>query len=138
MIKLEEMEKRKFFTAERIDSRAPMGSPELTSNDDPTEIKTDKIDSTHKLNDPILIPTYIDRSPSTILRVLASCVGRDNTAADYKYHDDPFLIPYESTSKKSYILAKDSGRRAARYVLDRHPELFQDNLIYDEPKIRYV
>ena len=139
MIKLEEMEKRKFFSAERIDSRASILSPEMTLNEDPKEVKIkDRIESKHKVIDPIVIPTYIERSPSTILRVLASCVGRDNTAPDYKYHDDPFLIPYASSSKKAYTLAKDGGRRAARFVLDRHPELFENNLIYDEPKIRYV
>jgi hypothetical protein len=137
MIKLEEMEKRKFFSAERIDSRASLVSPEITLDDDPKEIK-DRIESKHKVSDPIVIPTYIDRSPSTILRALASCVGRDHTAPDYKYHDDPFLIPYDSMSKRAYALAKDSGRQAARFVLDRHPELFEDNLIHDEPKIRYV
>ena len=137
MLKLEAMEKRKFFTAERIDSQAPVLSPETSQNIPSTDLNTkDGMENKHKINEPIIIPTYIERSPSTILRVLASCVGRDATAPDYQYHDDPYLIPYDSVSKRSYALAKDSGRRAAKYILDRHPELFENNLIYDEPKIR--
>ena len=38
MIKLEEMEKTKFFTAERVDSRASSLS-EITSTEDPNEVK---------------------------------------------------------------------------------------------------
>ena len=130
-LKLEEMEKKKYFSN--------VSSSLSTQFDNTNNSKLDSVESidTSKKSDSIVVPAYIDRSPSTILRALASCVGRDNTAPDYKYHDDPFLIPYNSIQKKEYILAKDSGRKAARYVLENHPELFADNLIYDEPKIRY-
>ena len=134
-LKLEEMEKKKYFTNEGISSRL---SKTNKSSDEPIVESTDSHGDGTQNSDPIIVPTYIERSPSTILRVLASCVGRDNTAPDYKYHDDPFLIPYNSIQKRDFILAKDSGRKAAKYVLQNHPELFENNLIYDEPKIRYI
>jgi hypothetical protein len=56
-------------------------------------------------------------------------VKRDLTAADYKFHDDPYLIPYNSVSKRDYIMSKDGGRQAARYILNKHPELFNNNLV---------
>ena len=138
MLKLEEMEKRKFFAPKGFGQKHSVLSNDLDSeNSSSSKQTTDKVENEQKLSDPIVIPTYIERSPSAILRVLATCVGRDKTAPDHKYHDDPFLIPYNSIQKRDYIAAKDGGQRAARYVLDKHPELFEKNLIYDEPKIRY-
>ncbi len=65
-------------------------------------------------------------------RVLASAVKRDPTAADYKYHDDPYLIPYNSLTKRDYIMSKEGGRRSARFILNKHPELFINNLVIME------
>jgi hypothetical protein len=69
-------------------------------------------------------------------RVLASAVKRDPTAAHYKYHDDPYLIPYNSMTKRDFIMSKEGGKKAARYVLDHHPELFLNNLIEAQPPIK--
>ena len=131
-LKLEELKKKQYFSK---DTSSTSKQSDKTTSPEKVE-SVDSMNDNSKKIDSIIIPTYINRSPSTILRALASCVGRDNTAPDYKYHDDPFLIPYNSIQKREFVLAKDSGRKAARYVLDNHPELFTDNLIYDEPKIR--
>ena len=140
LLKLDEMEKKQFFTHNRTRpdiSATP--NPELDPTSDQLDLgKPDDLQSVQNKSNPITLPLYIERSPSTILRALASCVTRDKTAPDYKYHDDPYLIPYNSMQKRDYILSKDGGRRAARFVLDQHPELFEKNLIYDEPKIKYV
>lgn len=81
----------------------------------------------------ISIPNRIERGPTDILKALASTVKRDETAAHYKYNDDPFLIPTSNTKKREYALAKESGRQAARYFLDKYPHLFyRDDA---EPKI---
>lgn len=74
--------------------------------------------------------------PTSVLKAMASVVGKDHTGPAYQYHDDPYLIPYNSLQKKTYLLAKDSGRKAARYILDQHPELFTKNLIEMVPKIK--
>ena len=48
---------------------------------------------------------------------MASVVGKDDTAPAYQFHDDPYLIPYNSIQKRDYLLSKDSGRKAARSVV---------------------
>ena len=82
---------------------------------------------------PVKLPNKVDKGRSTaiplttavvtksffsdatsVLKAMASVVGKDHTAPAYQYHDDPFLIPYNSFEKKTYLLAKDSGRKAAR------------------------
>ena len=67
---------------------------------------------------------------------MASAVKRDPTAAHYKYHDDPYLIPYNSMTKRDFIMSKEGGKKAARYVLDHHPKLFVKNLIEAQPPIK--
>lgn len=64
----------------------------------------------------IVIPKRIPRSPTDILNALSATVGRDPTAAHYKYHDDPFLIPASNIGKRSFAMAQESGRKAARWI----------------------
>lgn len=73
----------------------------------------------------IEVPARIPRSPTDILRALESTVGRDPTAAHYKYYDDPFLIPTSNIGKRTFALAHESGRKAAHWVRKQHPNLFQ-------------
>lgn len=82
-----------------------------------------------------LVPNRVERGPTDILRALADTVGQDFTGPHYRYHDDPWLIPYRNTQKKDYSLSKEAGRKAARYVLDKHPDLFEHNRISAEPPI---
>ena len=86
--------------------------------------------------EPVKVPTYIERKPGEILRVIASHVGTDYTAPDYTFHDDPMLIPFTTTSKRDFAQAKVGGKLAARYVFEKHPELFAENQIEMEPKIK--
>lgn len=74
--------------------------------------------------DKIVIPARIHRSPTDILKALAGTVGRDTTGPHYKYHDDPYLTPCSNLTKRSYALSKESGRKAARWIRDQHPQLF--------------
>lgn len=83
----------------------------------------------------IIIPDRIPRGPTDILAALAGTVGTDTTAPQYKYHDDPWLIPYKNSMKRDYTLAKEAGRNAARFVLENHPDLFIHNRIRMEPPI---
>lgn len=82
-----------------------------------------------------MIPARIERGPTDLLRALASTVGTDFTAPHYRYHDDPWTIPYYNNQKKDFSLSKDSGRAAARYILEKHPTFFQHNRIVAEPPI---
>lgn len=57
----------------------------------------------------IEIPKRIPRGPIDILKALESTLKRDPTAAHYKYHDDPYLIPKSNISKRTYAMAEESG-----------------------------
>jgi pentatricopeptide repeat domain-containing protein 3 len=63
-------------------------------------------------------------------------VGRDYTAAHYKFHDDPYLIPYSNMSKRSYALSKEAGRKAAKFIREQHADLFQHQVA--EPPIEVL
>lgn len=62
------------------------------------------------------------------MQALASTIKRDPTAAHYKYHDDPYLIPYSNFTKRSYALSQESGRKAARWVRQQHKKLFNHKI----------
>jgi len=83
----------------------------------------------------IVIPNRIERGASDILKALASTVGTDYTAPHYRYHDDPWLVPYTQHEKRDFWLSKESGRKAARFIAEKHPHLFLKNRIRDEPPI---
>jgi len=85
--------------------------------------------------EPVQVPTYIERRPGEILRVITSHVGIDFTSPDYVFQDDPMLTPYTTMSKRDFAQAKVGGKLAARYVFEKHPELFTENQIETEPKI---
>ncbi|CAH2237241.1 jg11211 [Pararge aegeria aegeria] len=77
-----------------------------------------------KSSDGISPPPRISRSPTDILQALAATVGTDPTAAHYKYHDDPYLIPQSNYRKRAYALSAEAGRKAAAWIRDEHAELF--------------
>ncbi|KPM04935.1 PTCD3-like protein, mitochondrial-like protein [Sarcoptes scabiei] len=88
----------------------------------------------------IIIPDAIPRykilsikGPTDILKALASIVEKDHTAPHYRFVDDPYLTPVTNIDKRSYALAKESGRIAARYFVETYPDLFFRD--YSEPKI---
>lgn len=72
----------------------------------------------------IVIPNRIPRSPTDILKALASTVSRDISGPHYKYHDDPFLTPASNMIKRTFSLSKEAGRKAARWIRDENAELF--------------
>ncbi|KAF0294157.1 Protein PTCD3, mitochondrial [Amphibalanus amphitrite] len=74
--------------------------------------------------DDIVIPDYIERSPTDILKALSSTVGRDLTASHFKFHDDPYLMPRSNPDKRQFALSQEAGRNAARWIRDHKPELF--------------
>lgn len=74
---------------------------------------------------PIKLPTYIPRGPTDILNALSATVGSDPTAAHYKYHDDPYLMPVSNMTKRTYAMSQEAGRKAAKWIRQQHPDLFQ-------------
>lgn len=49
----------------------------------------------------------------------------DSTASAFRFHDDPFLIPFSSNAKRSFALSQEAGRKAARFIRDDNADLFQ-------------
>lgn len=72
----------------------------------------------------IVIPKRIHRSPTDILKALSATVKRDPTAAHYKYHDDPYLIPTSNITKRTYAMANEAGVKAAQWIKEEHRDLF--------------
>ena len=81
----------------------------------------------------IVIPPRVERGPTDILTALAGTVGKDFTAPHYRYHDDPWLIPYKLDSKRTFTLSKDAGKNAAKFIMNQHPDLFEHNRIEADP-----
>ncbi|XP_055354345.1 protein PTCD3 homolog, mitochondrial-like isoform X1 [Paramacrobiotus metropolitanus] len=73
----------------------------------------------------IKVPKRIDRSPTAILETLASTVGRDPTAPHYRFMDDPYFIPTNNLNKRGMALSKESGRKAARYMIKKFPDIVE-------------
>ncbi|XP_058798172.1 small ribosomal subunit protein mS39 [Phymastichus coffea] len=82
----------------------------------------------------IQIPTRIERGPTDILKALDSTIQRDTNSAEYKYIDDPYLIPTSLSKKRTFSLAKESGKKAAMWVLEEHADLLKSNL--SEPLVK--
>jgi len=87
------------------------------------------------LSTEIQIPARIDRGPTDILKAISATVGTDYTAPDYRYIDDPWLTPFTQNEKREFTIARESGREAARFILENHPSLFEKNRIEAEPPI---
>ncbi|VDM37565.1 unnamed protein product [Toxocara canis] len=81
----------------------------------------------------ISIPKAIKRSPTDLLKALSETVGVDTTAPHFAFIDDPATIPTTAQMRKSYYLAKELGRRAARQLAAEWPTLFMYDR--DEPRL---
>jgi pentatricopeptide repeat domain-containing protein 3 len=69
-------------------------------------------------------PQRINRSPTAILESLNSCVQTDGGNPAYIFVDDPFLIPTSAHEKRQLALSKASGKKAARWIIDRYSSAF--------------
>lgn len=75
----------------------------------------------------IVIPLRKKRDEFSILKALSSTMKDDFSAPHFKFIDDPFLIPMSSLDKRTFALAKASGRKAANYVVNEYPNYFAHN-----------
>ncbi|XP_066576284.1 small ribosomal subunit protein mS39 [Amia ocellicauda] len=81
----------------------------------------------------IVIPKKKTWDKLAVLQALASTVNRDPTAAHYMFQDDPYLTPRTSPEFKLYSLSQESGRNAAKYIVNTYPRFFQKD--FAEPHI---
>ncbi|NWQ75800.1 PTCD3 protein, partial [Columbina picui] len=58
---------------------------------------------------------------------------QDPTAAHYAFHDDPFLIPRNAANARLFLLSKESGRNAAKYIIKQFPQYFDKT--FAEPNV---
>lgn len=73
-----------------------------------------------------------------INKAISSTIQRDPTAAHYKYHDDPYLIPVSNFQKRAYALSQESGRKAAHWILNQHPELFNHKVAFPPIEVQLI
>uniref|UniRef100_W5MY69 Small ribosomal subunit protein mS39 n=1 Tax=Lepisosteus oculatus TaxID=7918 RepID=W5MY69_LEPOC len=81
----------------------------------------------------ILIPKKKTWDKLAVLQALSSTVNRDPTAAHYAFQDDPYLTPRTSSDFKLYSLSQESGRNAAKYIINTFPRFFKKD--FAEPHI---
>jgi pentatricopeptide repeat domain-containing protein 3 len=82
----------------------------------------------------IKIPKRIERGPTDILKALASTVKHVPSEPDQLLQDDPYLLPIRPALRNIYSLSRLSGKNAAKFILNKHPELFHRDI--SEPKVR--
>nr|CDJ86761.1 Protein Y110A7A.19 [Haemonchus contortus] len=72
----------------------------------------------------VVIPPAVKRGPTDMLRALSETVGVDPTAPHFGFIDDPAMIPSTASAKRTYYMAKEMGKRAARQLAEEWPTLF--------------
>lgn len=77
----------------------------------------------------IVIPKKINRGPTDLLYTLSKTVGKDRTAAHYKYHDDPYLMPTSLYSREQFALSQEAGKQAAKWIKSEHADLYNVNMV---------
>uniref|UniRef100_A0A915PUD3 Small ribosomal subunit protein mS39 n=1 Tax=Setaria digitata TaxID=48799 RepID=A0A915PUD3_9BILA len=75
------------------------------------------------IKDEVDIPYAIKRTPTDLLRALATTIDIDPTAPHFALIDDPLTIPTDS-QRDLYYIAKEMGRRAAQQLAEEWPTLF--------------
>ncbi|XP_035280360.1 pentatricopeptide repeat domain-containing protein 3, mitochondrial isoform X1 [Anguilla anguilla] len=81
----------------------------------------------------IVIPKKKTWDKLAVLKSLASTVNRDPTASRYMFQDDPYLTPRTTIEFKLYSLSLESGRNAAKYIINTYPKFFLKD--FAEPHI---
>ncbi|XP_074141761.1 small ribosomal subunit protein mS39 isoform X2 [Sminthopsis crassicaudata] len=71
-----------------------------------------------------IVKILIFRDNVAVLQALASTIQRDPTAAHYTFQDDPYLTPVTFSEARMFMLAKASGKNAAKYIINTNPTFF--------------
>ncbi|CAM9635938.1 unnamed protein product [Lampetra fluviatilis] len=72
----------------------------------------------------IVIPRRKTWERTAVLRCLARTVAPDPTAWHYTLQDDRYLTPINMAEQKLFKLAQESGKNAAKYIVNNYPHLF--------------
>ncbi|XP_077334106.1 small ribosomal subunit protein mS39 [Lithobates pipiens] len=82
------------------------------------------------------IPKKKTWAKTAVLQALAYTVNHDPTSAGYSFQDDPYLLPSSSADYNLYSMSLESGRNAAKYIVNMYPNLFESNIA--EPQIPFL
>ncbi|XP_040191388.1 pentatricopeptide repeat domain-containing protein 3, mitochondrial [Rana temporaria] len=74
------------------------------------------------------IPKKKTWDKTAVLQALAYTVNHDPTSAGYSFQDDPYLLPRSNADYNIYSMSKESGRNAAKYIVNMYPNLFENNI----------
>ncbi|KAM6136724.1 small ribosomal subunit protein mS39 [Phoenicopterus ruber ruber] len=91
------------------------------------------VENSEVTREEIVLPRRKTWDKLAVLQTLASTVKRDPTAAHYMFQDDPFLMPRNAASFRLFSLSKESGRNAAKYIIQQFPQYFDKT--FAEPNI---
>ncbi|RMZ97541.1 PTCD3 mitochondrial [Brachionus plicatilis] len=72
----------------------------------------------------VSIPFKIKRSPTDLLKALSNTVKLDSNRPNYALIDDTILTPLNPNETRRFILAKASGIKAARFMIQKYPQAF--------------
>ncbi|KAM7168891.1 small ribosomal subunit protein mS39 [Macrochelys suwanniensis] len=81
----------------------------------------------------IVVPRKKTWDKLAVLQTLASTINRDPTAAHYMFQDDHYLIPRNYFEAHLFSLSKESGKNAAKYIVNEFPRFFEKDIA--EPHI---
>uniref|UniRef100_A0A7M4DWL3 Small ribosomal subunit protein mS39 n=1 Tax=Crocodylus porosus TaxID=8502 RepID=A0A7M4DWL3_CROPO len=62
-----------------------------------------------------------------------TCFLQDPTAVRYTFHDDTYLIPRTPSELRLFAFSKESGKNAAKYIINEFPRYFERDIA--EPHI---
>ncbi|XP_010117902.1 PREDICTED: pentatricopeptide repeat domain-containing protein 3, mitochondrial [Chlamydotis macqueenii] len=91
------------------------------------------VDNSEVTREEIVLPRRKTWDKLAVLQALASTVKRDPTAAHYMFQDDPFLMPRNAANARLFSLSKESGRNAAKYIIEHFPQYFDKT--FAEPNV---
>ncbi|KAM6269795.1 small ribosomal subunit protein mS39 [Porphyrio hochstetteri] len=91
------------------------------------------VENSEVTQEEIVLPRRKTWDKLAVLQTLASTVNRDPTAAHYMFQDDPFLMPRNAASSRLFSLSKESGRNAAKYIINQFPQYFDKT--FAEPNV---
>ena len=72
----------------------------------------------------ISIPYKIKRSPIDLLKALSNTVKMESNTSKYSMVDDTLLLPFNPNDQKRNMMAKASGIKAARFMIQKYPQAF--------------
>ena len=82
------------------------------------------------------VPMRKARSPTAVLEALSSTVRVEGATVPYDLLDDPYLLPLTDLQTRDYRMARASGRRVAKRIVEDFPYFFDFKFLRPSPVIK--